>query len=70
MRLPLVAILLLAGCTGPRVIIVPETEPVQLAEDVKAFVFVEGADGQRVRSGNRVVLHSGQWVATVPPEDK
>lgn len=54
------------GCGGTRVVIVRETEPVQLAEDVAAHVYVQARDGQRVKSDRRVTLREGQWVATVP----
>lgn len=57
------------GCSPARVTIVPEGEPVQLAEDVKAYVYVETAESGKIvrsKSANRVVLHEGQWVATIP----
>jgi hypothetical protein len=45
---------------GPRVVLVPEGEPVQLAEPVKAHVYVNDG-GQRVKSRNRVTLPEGWW---------
>lgn len=70
-QMPAIARLIVLGlivcCTscaiGPRTIIVPETIPVQLAEDVHAYVYVETPSG-RVRSANRVRLYEGQWVLT------
>lgn len=56
-----------AGCVGagPSVVIVPaipgETEPVRLAESVKAKVFVPLADGTTTISKNRVTLPAGGW---------
>lgn len=41
----------------------------QLAEDVKAYVYVETAEGGKIvrsKSANRVALHAGQWVASLP----
>ena len=69
LRFALVGLALAGGCSAIRVVIVPETEPVQLGEDVKAYVYVETTDG-RVRSANRVRLHEGQWVLTDPLEKR
>lgn len=57
------AVAFVSGC-GPRVVMVPEGEPVMLAEDVKAFVYVE-VDGKTKRSRNRVTLHEGWYAAPV-----
>jgi hypothetical protein len=45
-----------------RVIYVPHGEPVRLAEDVKAKVWVVDASGKSVRSQNRITIHDG-WYA-------
>lgn len=45
-----------------RVIYVPHGEPVRLAEDVKAKVWIMDASGKPVRSQNRIVIHEG-WYA-------
>ena len=55
-----------AGCGGDRVVTVPTTEPRQLAEPIKAFVYVQTAPGQRVRSANRTQLYEGEWVLSDP----
>jgi len=58
--LPIITLILLSafagGCGGKRVVLVPAGEPVQLAEDVKAYVYVNGE-----RSANRVMLPHGWW---------
>jgi len=45
-----------------RVIYVPHGEPVRLAEDVKAKVWIVDASGKTVRSKNRITIHEG-WYA-------
>jgi hypothetical protein len=50
-----------SGCAS-RVILVPEGEPVLLADPVKAHVFVMAPDGKLVRSQNRVTIPAG-WYA-------
>jgi len=45
-----------------RVIYVPHGEPVRLAEDVKAKVWVVDSSGKTVRSKNRIIIHEG-WYA-------
>ena len=50
-----------------RVIYVPHGEPVRLAEDVEAKVWVVDANGKNVRSNNRIIIHEG-WYAL--PKDK
>lgn len=56
-----------AGC-GTSVILVPQGTPVQLAEPVKAHVFVVQKDGTKIRSANRVEIPAGWWAADVPEE--
>ncbi|MCW8128914.1 MAG: hypothetical protein KIS92_00890 [Planctomycetota bacterium] len=56
------------SCGGTRAVVVPEKEPVQLAEDVRAHVYVETKQG-RVKSNNKVTLHEGQWIVTDPGEE-
>ena len=53
---------LASGCGGVRVVTVPTTQPRQLAEPVKAYVYVETTDGKRVKSSNRAQLYEGEWV--------
>ncbi len=60
--------LLLSGCGGTRVVAIPTTQPRQLAENVNAYVYVETADGKRVKSSNRAVLFEGEWVLSDPGE--
>lgn len=50
------------GCARPRVVLVPPGGMVQLAENVKAKVYVDLHNGERVPSKNRVTLHEGYWV--------
>ena len=50
-----------ASCAS-RVIYVPHGEPVRLAEDVKARVWVVDASGKTVRSKNRITIYEG-WYA-------
>lgn len=56
---------------GPTVILVPALtvnhEPYQLAEDVRAYIFVELQDGSVVRSKNRVKIRAGTWCDEVEP---
>jgi len=40
---------------------------VQLAEDVKAYVFIT-VDGKRIKSPDRVKLPAGWWVLPDPEE--
>ena len=53
---------------GSTVILVPPGTPVQLAEPVKAHVFVVQKDGTRVKSVNRVEIPAGWWAADVPEQ--
>lgn len=55
------------GC-GSTVILVPPGTPVQLAEPVKAHVFIVQKDGTRVKSVNRVEIPAGWWAADVPEQ--
>jgi len=57
----------IAGC-GTTVMIVPQGTPVQLAEPVKAHVFVVQKDGTKVKSVNRVEIPAGWWAADVPED--
>lgn len=51
----------LVGC-GARVILVPDGQPVMLAEPVKAKVYAFDSTGNLVPSSNRVLLPAG-WYA-------
>jgi hypothetical protein len=61
------ALVSFAGC-GTTVLIVQPGTPVQLAEPVKAHVFIVQKDGTRVKSANRVDIPAGWWAADVPEE--
>lgn len=54
------SLLLLAGC-NPRVVLVADGTPVQLAEPVEVRVYVATQDGRRIKSGNKVRLPEGWW---------
>ena len=72
-RLTMLAVIgcsLLSACGGVRVVTVPVTEPRQLAEPVKAYVYVLTKDGTRVRSSNRTQLYEGEWVLSDPGEER
>jgi hypothetical protein len=49
------------GC-ATRVILVPDGQPVQLAEPVKAKVYAFDSAGKPVPSSNKVVLPAGWYV--------
>ena len=49
------------GC-ATKVILVPEGQPVMLAESVKAKVYAFDATGKPVPSSNKVVLPAGWYV--------
>jgi hypothetical protein len=72
-RLKLPALILLglaacaSGCGRIRIIIVPAGEPVQLAEDVKARVFVE-VDGKLIQTKEPVTIPAGWWCLPDPGE--
>jgi len=55
----------MSGCAST-VILVPPGTPVQLAEPVKAHVFVVQKDGTKIKSSNRVEIPAGWWAADVP----
>jgi len=57
------------GRDNPRVVLVPHTEPTQLAEDVWAYVYVTEADGKKIKSANRVKLSEGLWVGSADLDD-
>jgi len=59
--LVLLSTLLIAGCQT-RVILVPDGQPVMLAEPVRAKVYAFDAAGKLVPSSNRVILPAG-WYA-------
>ena len=59
--LVLLSMLQSMGC-ATRVILVPEGQPVMLAEPVKAKVYAFDATGKLVPSSNRVILPAG-WYA-------
>lgn len=59
--LVLLSTLLTAGCQT-RVILVPDGQPVMLAESVRAKVYAFDAAGKLVPSSNRVILPAG-WYA-------
>ena len=52
----------LTGCGMARVILVPEGQPVMLAEPVRARVYVFDANGRLTPSSNKVTLPAG-WYA-------
>lgn len=66
----LLAVSVIASATGcaTTVILVPPGTPVQLAEPVKAHVFVVQKDGTKVMSSNRVEIPAGWWTADVSEE--
>ena len=70
----LVFVLMSAGCGfrgGPRAVIIPSGEPVQLAEPVQARIYVERKDGKgKEASKNKVVLGEGLWVIEDDGEKK
>lgn len=57
----LVFALSMSGCAS-RVILVPNGEPVRLAEPAKVRVWIIDSSGQEIRSQNRVVIPAG-WYA-------
>ena len=61
----LVVIALLSGCGGTRTVLIPPGEPVQLAEPVKARVYVT-VEGRRIRSESPVTLPEGWWCLPDP----
>ena len=63
----LAAAALLSGCVSTRTVLIPPGEPVQLAEPVRAYVYVD-VDGQRIRSESPVTLPEGWWCLPDPME--
>ena len=57
---------LLAGCVTTRAIIVDPNQPVRLAEDAYAKVFVRDASGDWVESAAPARLPAGAYVVVVP----
>lgn len=57
-----IALLSMSSGCATRVILVPEGEPVRIAEPVKAKVWVTDQSGQTVKSQNRVTIPAG-WYA-------
>jgi hypothetical protein len=55
-------LLILSASCSTRVVMVPHGEPIRLAEDVKARVWVKDAQGNPTKSQNRVTIHEG-WYA-------
>lgn len=55
-----------AACAGPKAILVPQGEPVQLAEPVEALIFIELPSGEWTTSPNRVTIPAGWWVLPDP----
>ena len=53
------------GLVRTRTVLIPQGEPVQLAEPVEAFVYVT-VGGKREKSGNRVRLPEGWWCLPDP----
>lgn len=70
--IPSVALVCCAGCRSTEVVVVRDADPVQLADDVQAYVFVEKKDAAgnvvRVKSDKKATLHKGQWVVSDPGE--
>jgi hypothetical protein len=62
------ASVLSSGCAKQRVLLIPPGEPVQLAEPVKARIFVT-ADGERTESDNRVEIPAGWWALPDPGDE-
>jgi len=58
--------LLGCGCVSTRTILVDPNQPVRLAEDAYAHVFVRDASGNWVRSDTAVRLPAGAYVVVVP----
>ena len=59
--LVLLSMLQSIGC-ATRVILVPDGQPVQLAEPVRAKVYAFDATGKPVPSSNKVILPAGWYV--------
>jgi len=61
-NISLIALIGMSSGCATRVIMVPHGEPVRLAEDVKARVWVVDSSGTSVRSQNKVKIPAG-WYA-------
>ncbi|KKK59655.1 hypothetical protein LCGC14_3032220 [marine sediment metagenome] len=63
-------LIVLLGCASgcwrqrTRTVLIPPGEPVQLAEPIEAYIYVDG-----VKSENRVMLPGGWWVLPEPEDD-
>lgn len=68
-RLFVSAFLIASGGCATRVILVPEGEPVRLAEPMKARVWVLDSKGEVVKSQNRITIPAG-WYALPDPKDE
>ena len=56
-----------SGCVGrTRTIYLKATQPVRLAEDVQAHVWIKDKDGNDVKSGNKVTLPEGSYDISDP----
>lgn len=62
-RLPMILTLAcLSGCAlRTKVVYIQNREPVRLAEDVKAHVWVPDASGKLVKSSNPITLQEGSY---------
>jgi len=56
------------GLIRSRTVLIPPGEPVQLAEPVKAHVYIDVA-GKREKSANRITLPEGWWCLPDPVAD-
>jgi hypothetical protein len=56
----LAVIALLSCCGGTRTVLIPPGEPVQLAEPVEAYVYVD-VNGKREKSADKITLPEGWW---------
>ena len=59
---------LMGGCISTRSVLVPTGEPVQLAEDVEAYVYVQ-VKGEKIVGKDRVVLPHGWWCLPDPGDE-
>ncbi len=57
------------GCGSTRTVLVPPGEPVQLAEPVRAYIYVD-VGGRRERSAARVTLPAGWWCLADPGQQE
>jgi len=58
----LIGLTLFNGGCGTRVLRVSSRQPVMLAEDVDAYIYVKDSSGTFVKSDNRVMLQAGSVV--------